>query len=674
MISVGYFLLSCSIFLIFTSLITIFGYFFQYYIFSGFKSKKVSLGILLESFGIGTGLFILYSYFIIDTIKLFNFFTIYLPLIIFDGICFLYFIWNNRKIIIKDKFQIFIKNFHQLISTIQDKSRIYILLITFLLFLIVQSVIETNLSLPAKDPYNWFDIILYLHRYGDLNYDNYTVHGVGFVIFTAAALLVTNNFYIQYYFIKYISTFFFSIIILTIYNIASKFFKKNHEILITLITLLCFNSLLFRFSLAVPSIIATTLGIIFFNTLIQNDNMRLFLIRGILLGGIFLIHPLYFLFVFGFYILFEVLMLAGGTNRKLKKDDYKISEEGTKFIKKNGILLLITLLFSIPYFLNLYISGKSLYKNFTRYLFRGYEADTHDIIFNSVFSICNVFLLNLKPSRTDVLYNLVFFGLDLPVNKTLNWGVLFLILGLFFKFKSSDEQLQYLIGYIKFTFIATFLLFIISSFLFISDNVTMLSLASFIIQYGKRIFESFSPIWALLFVLGIKKTFEFIKKLKIKKIQGYNITKEIKIADIERKLEKTYLLALLVLGSSLYASHLYFQYNVIYSSHYEDDYLTEALLFIGDYFNKKNIEDETILLPDNFDSKVIYRLIYHKDIDRDYLEFDNTNHTELMDAIDENEADFVLVYKLETKSSCLDKINDREEVLYENPNYLFFKV
>jgi len=516
MLSVGYFLISGGIFLIFGSLIILLGYFFQYHLFSEFKSKKISISIILESFGVGTGLFIFYSYFIIDFIRLFNFYTIYLPLIIFDTLNIAYIIYKYKNLL-KENTKKFFNTFLQLFSNKQTKRQVVILSITFLLFFLVQGVIETNLSLPAMDPYNWFEIILYLHRYGDLNYDNYTVHGVGFAIFAAGALLITSNFYIQYFFIKYISTFFFSIIILTIYDLSSKIFKKDYEILITLITLLCFNSLLFRFSLAVPSIIATTLGVIFFNTLIQKDNLRIYLIRGILFGGMFLIHPLYFLFTFGFYILFEVYILAKDINRALKTKEYKTSRISINFIKKTGILLLITVIFSIPYFLNLYISGKSLYKNFTRYLFRGYEAD---IIYIPEFLISKLLILNLNPSRTDVLYNLVFFGFNTPINKTLNWGFIFLILGLLYKLNTKNQRLPYLIEFIKFTFIITFLLFIINSFLFIIDNNTILSLASFINQYGKRMFESFSPIWALLFVLGIKKIFEFIKNLKIKKIQA----------------------------------------------------------------------------------------------------------------------------------------------------------
>jgi hypothetical protein len=212
-----------------------------------------------------------------------------------------------------------------------------------------------------------------------------------------------------------------------------------------------------------------------------------------------------------------------------------------------------------------------------------------------------------------------------------------------------------------------------NSFLFITDNNFILSLSSFINQYGVRVIELFSPIWSILFVLGISSFLEFIKKIKNKNLKGYAITKERIIAKIENKYDKIYVILLIILSASLYSSHLYLQYNVLYVNEYDDDNLTEAVLFISDYFNKENIEDVNILLPDNFDSKVIYRIIYQKDIDRDYLEFDNTNCTELRNAIEENNADFVLVYKEETRDSCIEHIEDKEDILYENPNFLFYE-
>ena len=666
MITLGYFFLSLGIFAIFTTLITLLGYFIQYHLFSSFKLKKITLTIILESFGIGTAVFIFYSYFIIDFLRSFTFFTIYLPLLIFDMINLLYFLHKN------DCFSVQVLNnaiarFQKLLSNRKIKHHITILIITFLLLLLVQGVIETHLNYPAKDPYTWFEITLYLHKYGDLNYDNYTVHGVGFAIFAAGSLLITGNFYIQYFYLKYISTFFFSIIILAVYNIASWFFKRDFEILVTLMVLLSFNSLLFRFSLSVPSIVATSLGIIFFNTLIQEENNRILLIRGILLGGMFLTHPLYFLFLLGYIILFELLILINNIKENSKSRDFKNSRFILKFMVRNSILILIPLIFSIPYFLNLSFSGRSLYKNFTRYLYRGSEINTNNLL--TTFSKTHLFeimLLKFEPSKSNFLYNLVFFGFEIPINKTLNWGIIFLILGLLYKAKWENSQEKYLIEFTKFSLLLSFITFIVSSLFFVIDNSTILSFASFIYQYGVRVFELFSPLWSILFVLGVSTLFNFLKKKKTKNSKEGNENQE-KIH------EKFYLVIILILGTSLYSSHLYFQYNVIYTSHYDDDYLTEALLFMGDYFNSEDLEDKTVLLPDN-DNKFIYRLIYHKDFEREYLEFDNTDYTELLNATVEEDADYVLVYKLESEDSCLDEIDDEQKVLYENPNYLFFKV
>lgn len=666
MLTIGYFFVSFGIFLLFTFLITLLGYFFQYHLFSSFKLKKISLTIILESFGIGTALFIFYSYFIIDFLKSFTFFTIYLPLLIFDIINLLYFLHKNDYFS-HDVLSNSITRFQKLLSNKRIRHHITILVIIFLLLLLVQGVIETHLNYPARDPYTWFEITLYLHKYGDLNYDNYTVHGVGFAIFAAGSLLITGNFYIQYFYLKYISTFFLSIIILAVYNMASWFFKRDFEILVTLMVLLSFNSLLFRFSLLVPSIIATTLGVIFFNTLIQEENKRILLIRGMLLGGMFLTHPLYFLFLFGYMILFELLILINKIKENLKSRDYKNSRILFKFIERNSILILIPLIFAIPYFLNLLFSGKSLYKNFTRYLFRGYETNINNLL--TTFSKTHLFeitLISFKPSTSNFLYNLLFLGFDIPINKTLNWGVIFIILGLIYNTKGENPQKKYLIEFTKFSLLLSFITFIISSLFFVIDNSTILSFTSFIYQYGIRVFELFSPLWAILFVLGVSTIFNFLKKKKTENSKGDKESQE-------KKYEKFYLVIILVLGASIYSSHLYFQYNIIYTSHYDDDYLTEALLFMGDYFNTEDLEDKTVLFPDN-DKNFIYSLIYHRDFEKEYLEFDNTDYIELLNATLEENADYVLVYKLETEDSCLDKIDDEQKVLYENPNYLFFKV
>ena len=371
MITIGFFFINFGIFFFFVILPTLLGYFFQYHLFNTFKSKKISLTILLESFGVGTVIYIFYSYFIIDFYKSFNFFFNYLPLIVIV-ILNLFYICIFYKFKSKKNFKDLFNNIKNRLSNKLIKRRLAIVLIIFILFLATQGVIEKNLSLPAKDPYNWFNSILYLHKYGDLDYESYTVYGTGFVIFNAGALLVVQDYYIQYFFIKYNPIFFFFIIILLIFDISSKIFKKDYEILITLVVLLCFNSLLYRFFLCVPSVLATVLGIIFINTLFEKDNLRILIIRGLLIGGIFLIHLWYFILIFGFFLLFEsYYLILNLINKENKK-----SEVLLYFLKKHGLFFAIIIILTIPYFLNLIISDKNIIEHIKRYLYRRYSPDS----------------------------------------------------------------------------------------------------------------------------------------------------------------------------------------------------------------------------------------------------------------------------------------------------------
>ncbi|MFX0186731.1 MAG: hypothetical protein ACFE8A_03245 [Candidatus Hodarchaeota archaeon] len=668
MITIGFFFINFGIFFFFVILLTLLGYFFQYHLFNTFKSKKISLTILLESFGVGTVLYIFYSYFIIDFYKSFNFFFNYLPLIVFV-ILNLFYICIFYKFKSEKNFKDLFNNIKNRLSNKLVKRRLTIVLIIFILFLVTQGVIEKNLSLPAKDPYNWFNSILYLHKYGDLDYESYTVYGTGFVIFNAGALLVVQDYYIQYFFIKYNPVFFFFIIILLIFDISSKIFKKDYEILIALVVLLCFNSLLYRFFLCVPSVLATVLGIIFINTLFEKNNLRITIIRGLFIGGIFLIHLWYFILILGFFLLFEsYYLILNLINKENKK-----SEVLLYFLKKHGLFLAIIIILTIPYFLNLIISDKNIIEHIERYLYRRYSSDSlvHSY-FKNIPSIM-LTILNLTPSTTDLVKNLLYIGFDIPINKTLSWGFIFIVLGLLYVKKWDSPQKKYLIEFIKFTFVVSFLIFILDAFLFIVDNDIIFSIASFVFTKGKRVFEIFAPCWSILFVLGVKKVIKYIQKVKIKKLNSKmaGIKKQINL--IKEKMAKTYLIFLMILGASLFSYHLYLHYNIIYENYFEDDDLTEAVLYIGDYLDRHDIEDENILVP-KLEHSYIYDLIYNKDIDIEKFKYDDTSYSELISAIVSNKTDYVLVKKDETKSSCLEEIEDNMKVLYENDDYLFFKV
>ena len=663
MLTIGFFFLNFGIFFLFVLLLIILGYFFQYHLFKSFKSKKITLTIILESFGVGTVLFIFYSFLIIDFYKSFNFLFIYLPLIIFDlvnlfYICFIYKFRSNKRL------TELLKYFRRMLANKQVIRHLAILILSFLLFMITQGVIETNLSLPAKDPYNWFMSINYLQKHGDLDYDTYTAHGTGFVIYEAGALLIVQDYYVHYFFIKYTPVFFFFLIILLIFEISSKIFTKDYEILTTLIILLCFNSLLYRFSLCVPSLLATVLGVIFINTFFEKDNFRILIIRGILLGGIFLVHLLYFILIFGFFLIFELYYLIVNMRRKETKN----SEIIKYFLKKHGLFLSIIIILMIPYIINIIISGEPIIGHIERYLFRRYTPNSliHSDMTRSPFITLK--LLSMTPSTTDLLKNLIYIGFDIPINKTLSWGIIFIVVGLFYFKKWDSTQKKYLIEFFKFTFILSFFIFILDAFLFIIDNGIIFSIASFVFHKGKRVFEIYTPCWSILFVLGVKKIIIFIEEIKFKKLNKGLLDKQ-HITGVKNK--KAYFILLMILGASLYSFHLYLHYNIIYENYYEDDDLTESVLFIGDYFDKKDLGDEKLLVP-KLSNSYIYDLLHDVDIEK--FDYDDTSYSFLIYTIVSNETDYVLVDKQETQSSALEDIENNMKVLYENHNYLFFKV
>lgn len=272
-------MISFLLFIVYVILLTGLGYFILYHTFSDFKSNKKTLNTFLESFGVGVVIYIFYSYLIIDLFKAFNFFTIYLPLLLIIAINILFLYFKNpqqSKLTISKAIKKFRESFYN------RKLRIHFLILIVVFFLIILNfgVIETYLSYPLKDSYTWAENIFYLTKYGTLNDAKIKAYTAGYVIFNASALLPVENFYVYYFFAKYCPIFLFMICALGAFNIFNSLFEKHSELFVAMLILLSFNHLLFRFSLNVPSLLATTLGIIFFNTLIIEENKRIEIIEG----------------------------------------------------------------------------------------------------------------------------------------------------------------------------------------------------------------------------------------------------------------------------------------------------------------------------------------------------------------------------------------------------------
>ncbi|GAG59198.1 unnamed protein product, partial [marine sediment metagenome] len=99
---------------------------------------------------------------------------------------------------------------------------------------------------------------------------------------------------------------------------------------------------------------------------------------------------------------------------------------------------------------------------------------------------------------------------------TLGLGIFVVVFGVFIKFSKHfdfNEKQNYLINFIRFTFI--FLLVIITIIFFIGfiENVIIQEITIFYSKLGKRLFELFPGFWAIIFVLSVDYFFILIKKL-----------------------------------------------------------------------------------------------------------------------------------------------------------------
>jgi len=676
MITYVYFLISSGIFLLFFILLTLMGYFIQRIIFSKFRMQKINLNIILESFGLGTVIFIIISYILNVFFRIFNFYVIYLPIIIFDSLNIIYLYYKKRielNFNIKDKIQFLKQN----LLKKEIKISFLIIIIYIILLIATFGVLEIHLSYNLKDPFIWASNIMYLRTYGELYQEFITVHTAGFVFFCAGALLITEDFYIMYFFLKYIPIFLILIIILACYNIFMAIFTHLLEKITALIIILCFNYFFYRDLICLPSILAIMLAIIFLQTLLIEENFRILIIRGFLIGGIFLSHILYGPLFLLFLISFELLNIFFNFSKRGKRKDILTF----KFLlKKYTIVIFFAFLSIIPYILYVIINHYNFFNYYLPYI--NYEEEKFAFLVNlrNIFNFYNFFIISLMKSsltENNLPYFIFRFGLDIIMRKTLNWGIIFLIFGLFYKGYSEDIKIIFIIDFCRFTFLVALFVYLINPFLLITENVYLLIAADFITQYGVRIFELFSPFWAILAVLGVRSIIIYIIKQKHKIDSKFSVlNKEIKefSLNLKRDFKKIYFMILVILGSSLSINHIFVEYNYLYMNYYQDDDLTESVLFIGDYIQKNNIKEINILLPEQSETNVIFQLIYFKEVNRNYIKYGNTNYSEFYEIIEENKIDYVLFDKLAVSENYMENVSKTFKILYENDGYMFLKI
>lgn len=221
-----------------------------------------SLRVGLLSFGVGLSIFTPLTL-IVAYLGIFGPLTTYVPLVAFDVAFGFRFIKGKTKplngVVLRRRIVDFLRNVGpHLLVVVFFFSLLYSLQIRF---------IDRYASYPAFDPYLWFGAMRHLQQTGTLDVTSFGVYPPGFITFCAAALSPSTDFYITYYFFKYVPLFFMGVNLLLVYDLALALTKKAGRAAFIVLISMSFNYVMYRYAMPLPSTMATMLALISFTTL-----------------------------------------------------------------------------------------------------------------------------------------------------------------------------------------------------------------------------------------------------------------------------------------------------------------------------------------------------------------------------------------------------------------------
>ncbi len=329
------------LFVTFFFIITIFGFFFfklskKSKLFD--QSKKIPiLTQAILSFGIGSTIFISFSYFLI-IFNAFNFYSSYLPFLIFDIAYLIFWVFTNRLklriFFITSKIRNFIVNRSRLLNFFMIMSLYYFV------FILYWEILTESIGLIKFDPYKWLSEVYFLLDNETLSFgyvgDKYPS---GFALFTAGFLLPSSNYIISYFFMKFVPIFYILVFLLVGFAIFKKLFLKQWQVFIALILVIASYYFISRNLLNISSSLATLIVSISMLIIVYDFPDYLF---GFFVSSLFLVNPLsLYLYIL---VLFPFLFLK-----------YLLTGKGRKDLKKNLfsflIFLSLAILLILPYLL-----------------------------------------------------------------------------------------------------------------------------------------------------------------------------------------------------------------------------------------------------------------------------------------------------------------------------------
>ncbi len=624
------------------------------------------------SLGCGIVFYVFFSY-IMDTIAIFNFFTILFPIILFDIVGLIYFLNSNFRIKQKLNFPYFkqwvVKNYKEVIFFL------FSFIIVFYFQLELQlNIINKSESLLAGDTFYWCRSAMYLLDYGHLEYNMIGFYSAGYIFLNTGMCSFFPEYRFIYFFHRFVPIFYLSLIVLIGFLISRLLFKQKFLSFLTMfgfLTLSYFNT---RFIMALPSAPATILFFLFSITFINSKIP--FYFKGVLIAGTILFHPLLGAIGFSIFMIYIILhFLTLVIKRKEKKKVIYL------FFKESICNIVIFFGILIPVIINLSLNYPIW---FTRYWNTLFPINISK--FNSIFWI--------NDNCASVINYPLFLGgnfsyerlvgyFDLIIRRTfINNPIIFFIL-IYFFIRIKKKNYKNFVNFISIVKIIIVISFIYHFFYFFMAWFfpigTFGNLLWFFDIFKDRVFEFSAGFIILMCVFVVYDIYVILRRLtiKLKNIfpkykkflnrKNYRSFKDKMIHIILSvfRIEYGFLIIVLCFSYNLYQNN-----NFLYHYYYYDDDLIEMMLTIGDSAPVKTGTKSIILTPP-FEQKVIFYLLYRYEYH--FINF-NSSYSTLTELIITKNASYVMFPVEEGLEELIRTFAINHEIIYEDSKYIVIKI
>ncbi len=321
----------------------------------------------------------------------FNFYSIYLPLIIISIFYALTHFRKNSYSRFFDNIKHYFKSNYKSLSV----NLFFLIAIVSIQLIILCPILFENSALLSKDSYYWTKHVLFLNKYGYINFEEYgSTYPFGFTLYCGGSLLISPDFLTTYSFMKFAGLPLLSIYLIVLYIILKKLIKNKWIIFISLVICLSNIYFLYRIIMFLSSAISVLIILIGILILITKSSN---ILLGFVISGSFLFNPVYAFF----------LILAIGTFYGVK---FVKSVHLRKVIVKE--LFLIGLISSVPlifYTLSLHLYYNSTPVSVMTYFLKliDFKQGTQQIFTPEAVPIGWIFSINLL----ELIVYLIYLGI-----------------------------------------------------------------------------------------------------------------------------------------------------------------------------------------------------------------------------------------------------------------------